>query len=108
MRYIYLGDRLTDPRFIGAACEPVYNTRGKCIVGAGKALVIFSWGEKVVVLRRRLRLASKWQLQNLPGKIRQPLSRNIPSNVSVRYAQAGQGKRGLERWRAAEKKTCHR
>ena len=57
MRYVYLGALLTDPRFVGQPCDPVRDTRGKCVVGRSKALVVFSWGEQVVVLRRRLRLA---------------------------------------------------
>jgi hypothetical protein len=61
VRYIYLGDRLTDPRFVGQPCDPVHDARGKCVVRGGKALVVFSWGERVVVLRRRLRLESKLQ-----------------------------------------------
>lgn len=64
MRYVYLGDRMTDPRLVGQPCDPVSRTTGKrevCVVGSGKGtprnqLVKFSTGELVVVLGRRLRL----------------------------------------------------
>ena len=55
MRYIYLGDRLTDPSLVNAACDPVRRRDGKCIVGKSKQLVRFGDGRAVVVLRRRLR-----------------------------------------------------
>jgi hypothetical protein len=58
-RYLYLGDRFTDRRLVGQPCNPVRNARGKCVAARGKALVVFPWGEVVVVLRRRLRLTSK-------------------------------------------------
>lgn len=59
MRYVYLGDRLTDPRLVGQPCNPVFTVSGKCVVGGSKQLVRFSTGELVVVLRRRLRRAEK-------------------------------------------------
>lgn len=59
-RYIYLGDRLTDPRYAGQPCEPVRRRDGKVIVGrAGgprNQLVRFAHGDLVVVLARRLRV----------------------------------------------------
>lgn len=58
-RYIYLGDRLTDPALAGGRCGPVRRADGKCLVSPGKALVQFSDGRTVVVLRRRLRLQCK-------------------------------------------------
>ena len=61
LRYIYLGDRLTDPFLHHMPCDPVRNERGKCIVARrmATALVVNAEGRKFVVLRRRLRLASK-------------------------------------------------
>lgn len=61
MRYVYLGDRLTDPRYQGQPCDPVRRTDGRVIVGTGKGtprnqLVQFADGQPVVVLGRRLRL----------------------------------------------------
>lgn len=59
MRYLYLGDRWTDARWIGRECDPVRRADGRCIVGKSKALVIFDCGTRVVVMRRRLRVLSK-------------------------------------------------
>lgn len=64
-RYVYLGDKLTDPRLVGQPCDPVFRTTGKrevCVVGSGMGvprnqLVKFSTGELAVVPARRLRLA---------------------------------------------------
>lgn len=57
MRYLYLGDRLTDPALRNQACDPVRRVDGKCIVSRlGTQLVRFADGREVVVLRRRLRL----------------------------------------------------
>jgi hypothetical protein len=56
MRYLYLGDKLTRPDLKGAECDPIRRADGKCVVGRGKALVRFATGERVVVLRRRLRV----------------------------------------------------
>lgn len=56
MRYVYLGDKLTDDRFRNQPCDPIRRADGRCVVGKGKALVRFQSGEWVVVLRRRLRL----------------------------------------------------
>jgi hypothetical protein len=60
-RYVYLGDRFTDPRLVDQPCDPVHRADGRVIVGTGKGtprnqLVRFSTGELVVVLGRRLRL----------------------------------------------------
>lgn len=66
MRYIYLGDKLTDPALIGMACDPVRvataGADGKCIVSTkmATALVVDGTGRKYVVLRRRLRLTEKF------------------------------------------------
>lgn len=56
MRYVYLGDRLTDPALVGQACEPVRRPDGKCICGRSAQLVRFADGLARVVLRRRLRV----------------------------------------------------
>lgn len=58
MRYVYLGDRLTDPALVGQPCDPVRRPDGKCIVGRRMAtqLVVFADGVVRVVLRRRLRV----------------------------------------------------
>lgn len=56
MRYVYLGDRLTDPALRGAACDPVRRGDGRCIVGRSKQLVEFEGGRRVIDLRRRLRV----------------------------------------------------
>lgn len=62
MRYVYLGDRQTDPTLIGRRCDPVRDARGKCIVSTkmAHALVRFE-GEDLPrnVNRRRLRLVEK-------------------------------------------------
>jgi hypothetical protein len=42
MRYIYFGDRLTDPKWINQPCDPVLNSQGKCICGRGNMLVVFA------------------------------------------------------------------
>jgi hypothetical protein len=57
-RYIYLGDALTDPRFVNQPCDPLLRSDGQ-IVGTPKGtlqLVRFADGTQVVVLGRRLRL----------------------------------------------------
>lgn len=55
-RYIYRGDRLTDPALRGAACVAVVRADGRCIRGRGSMLVTFD-GEDAprVVLARQLR-----------------------------------------------------
>ena len=58
MRYVFLGDRLTDPVLVGQACDPVRREDGKCIVSVrmATALVRFADGVERVVPRRRLRV----------------------------------------------------
>lgn len=55
-RYIYLGDKLTDPALKMTGCRAVTTADGKCVVGRGAMLVRFD-DEPFprVVLRRRLR-----------------------------------------------------
>lgn len=62
MRYVYLGDRATDPALVGMRCDPVLDARGKCVVGRGSALVVDTQGTQYVVIRRRLRIVRGEQL----------------------------------------------
>ena len=52
-RYLYLGDRLTDPELKGATCEAV-EVNGKCVRRGASMLVSFGQ-QRHVVLARRLR-----------------------------------------------------
>ncbi len=55
-RYVYLGDRLTRPDLVGARCVAVLRADGRCYCGRnGTMLVETESGERVNVLRRRLR-----------------------------------------------------
>lgn len=58
MRYTFLGDRWTRPELCGMQCDPVRDSRGKCIVSMkmATALVIDAGGRLHVVPRRRLRV----------------------------------------------------
>jgi hypothetical protein len=54
--YIYLGDRLTDPRLKWERCLAVLRPDGKCIRGKnGSMLVEFESGRKATVIGRLLR-----------------------------------------------------
>lgn len=55
-RYMYRGDKITDPALKGARCSAVLQPSGKCISGRSAMLVLFD-GEQVarVVMRRQLR-----------------------------------------------------
>lgn len=46
MRYIYLGDKLTDRSLVGLRCDPVKRADGKCIVNRelATALVVDEQG----------------------------------------------------------------
>jgi hypothetical protein len=56
MKYVYRGDRLTDPKLRGAGCEAVRRPDGKCITGRSAMLVLFDGEtEPRVVQRRQLR-----------------------------------------------------
>lgn len=61
MRYVYLGDALTDPRLVGQPCDPVRRPDGKCLVGRSprNQLVRFADGELVVVRARLLRVVDR-------------------------------------------------
>lgn len=55
-RYVYRGDKLTDPALKGRTCEAVTRPDGKCIRGKnGNMLVRFVDGPVCVVLGRQLR-----------------------------------------------------
>jgi hypothetical protein len=58
MRYVYLGDRWTDPALKNQPCEPVRRADGKCIRGRGSQLVRFADGLARVVIARRLRVVN--------------------------------------------------
>lgn len=55
-RYVYRGDRLTDPALRGKRCVAVLRADGKCVRGRGTMLVLFE-GEDAprAVLARQLR-----------------------------------------------------
>jgi hypothetical protein len=56
MDYIYLGDRMTDPKYKKQTCDAVRRPDGKCIRGRnGNMLVKFADGDVVNVLGRLLR-----------------------------------------------------
>lgn len=40
----------------GEQCDPVFDDRGKCVVGKGKQIVLFEDGTRCAVLRRCLRV----------------------------------------------------
>lgn len=55
-RYVYLGDRLTDPALKGQTCKAVLRADRKTIRGQnGSMLVEFDNGHRAVVLGRLLR-----------------------------------------------------
>lgn len=58
MKYLYRGDRHTDPALKGKSCDPVLCAKtGKCIRGKNaNMLVRFECGTVVVVNARQLRL----------------------------------------------------
>ena len=61
MKYIYRGDRHTDPAFKGKPCDPVFQAgTDKCIRGKNANMVVrFECGTVVVVNARQLRLWKK-------------------------------------------------
>jgi hypothetical protein len=60
VKYVYLGDRMTDLALVNQRCDPVRRPDGKCIVSTrfATALVRFADGSERVVKRRRLRVQS--------------------------------------------------
>lgn len=66
MRYIYLGDRMTDPQLKGKRCDPVRRPDGKCICGRGAQLVVFEDGVSRVVVRRMLRVTEALRIVARP------------------------------------------
>jgi hypothetical protein len=63
MRYVYLGNKLTDPALVGMLCDPVRRPDGKCIISTkmATALVKDANGKRYVVYRRALRLTDKFK-----------------------------------------------
>ena len=61
MRYVYLGDAMTDPALVNQPCDPVRRPDGKCILSTrmAVALVVFADGVERVVKRRRLRVVER-------------------------------------------------
>lgn len=61
MRYVYLGDAMTDPALVNQPCDPVRRADGKCILSTrmATALVVFADGVERVVKRRRLRVVER-------------------------------------------------
>lgn len=58
-RYVYLGDKLTDPRLVNQPCDPILRADGKVLRGRNRnAAVRFADGTEAVVLGRHLRLTS--------------------------------------------------
>ena len=65
MRYKYVGKDYRHHPKNGFYCDPVKDSRGKCIVGTfGSQLVKFEDGTTQVVVRRALRLVSKLKGDN--------------------------------------------
>jgi hypothetical protein len=61
VRYVYLGDKLTDPKYVNQPCDPVLRRDREAVTVIRGArprnqLVVFADGSEVVVLGRRLRL----------------------------------------------------
>jgi len=54
IRYTYLSDKWTAPELRNLQCDPVRDSRGKCVVGRSKALVESENGCRYTVNRRRL------------------------------------------------------
>jgi hypothetical protein len=70
VRYVYLGDRLTDPRWVGQPCDPVLRASGErmTVIRGNRPrnqLVRFADGSLVVVLGRRLRVTSATLIADL-------------------------------------------
>lgn len=54
-RYIYLGDRFTDPSLKGSICQASLQPNGKCIRGKNGSMLVEFNALKVVVIARLLR-----------------------------------------------------
>lgn len=63
-RYLYLGTKGTDPRYVGDQCDPVLRADGRVVRGRGNQLVTFADGTVAVVVGRRLRLTEEARLSN--------------------------------------------
>lgn len=58
MRYVYLGDKLTDPKLKGQPCDPIRRADGRVVRAKNRnQLVRFADGALVVVVGRWLRLS---------------------------------------------------
>lgn len=54
--YVYLGDRMTRAELRGKKCRAIRRPDGKCICGRNATMLVeFEDGQRVIVLRRRLR-----------------------------------------------------
>ena len=54
--YRYLGDKLTDPKYKGRLFNAVRNSRGKCIQGKNRNMLVdFDNGERCVIVGRCIR-----------------------------------------------------
>jgi len=65
MRYVYIGRPGRVTGRYEQECDPVLDSRGKCIIGTRggprNQLVVFADGQCMVVPSRTLRLREKWQ-----------------------------------------------
>jgi hypothetical protein len=55
MKYIYLGDRNTDPSPKKKSCKAVHRADGKCIRGKNGSMLVEMDGKKMIVIGRLLR-----------------------------------------------------
>lgn len=55
MTYLYKGDKLTDPMWIGQTCTAVRRQDGKCIRGKNGSMLVDFGGVIVNVVARQLR-----------------------------------------------------
>jgi hypothetical protein len=64
-KYIYLGDRFTDPKLKKASCTAVQRNDGKCIRGRNGNMLMQFGQRKVVVIGRRLRIEKPSHFESL-------------------------------------------
>ena len=68
-KYIYLGDKLTDPELKGKVCTAVFLPGGRVVRGRNRNQLVMFGNKKVVVLGRRLRrITSNFFRRNAFGK----------------------------------------
>jgi len=53
--YIYLGDKLTDPKYKGKKCRAIRTLEGKCLRGKNGSMLVSFDGDPVIVIARLLR-----------------------------------------------------